>query len=903
MKSDKALESHFANHWLPWLALYHFLPVFHLREVVCGMIQFMSRGELTLNQLFDEQVTDSNSVSEAWVITPKPATTPLASYLQDRIRFLVWGNDASASFDPASDWSGLSVHPTLVEAVVSFGNYSNAASLARALDLHGTAEFPELSALVHCIETLSQSISEEVSELTDAIENTVTKLEMPLRAAALKFAGDCAALNDEWCKAKTIYDRVLVLLVKEKNQISDRLLSSLTAVTAQSLATASRVLEGNKCAASIYDRVHDRWPNVDPILYSVNASHESWVAHFSESAWPDDNRTSLLAPPLLIKTHDIEKPILDFLESDFSAANQKFHSRLRRQIALGSSLEARITKAAYARSIFSALVVEHQKRRDKAEFSIATRFLIESAMPKLVSSIEWDKDLIDFYVDAAMIQQVYDRSAAFDGVRTERQIVVIELLSGWAVKLSSDKKAIAALILEKLAQLAMQNQSTSNTSTNIGGRSLKALVDIAAHQPEWRTLASRPVAKAVATRLNTPGEWWTGKQQAAETATIYASAFADDDIDLVIKAAVNVLEQIDSGFWLVINPIQKFLCSVRAKKFIQADQALERRVIELLFRQGAAQGGDQANLIHCLRVFDSGLLEDAELKTRLHELIEGIKEKAGMVNNSGSTTNIRALLSVPGLAGLKGVDVALESIKKILQSIDSSLSSISLSVAYYPLLQIAVEHERIATGIGLSNEEFLHKLNPLADLLENLWKHAADDPTIFVPFSIPPSHVPDSVMVHNWTFASIQFAKLLGNTLVIEGAINSAAQAQPSIAKAIARAKLIQELSSGEESFDEEKVKESGKEAFYLNVGSLLSQIDASSEEGQARCQFLLQMCLQHGPNDLDMAVFIRSQQCGLVFTVFEPAAISAYIARLNNNSDRRLNFMPLLKQLGYREE
>lgn len=366
---------------------------------------------------------------------------------------------------------------------------------------------------------------------------------------------------------------------------------------------------------------------------------------------------------------------------------------------------------------------------------------------------------------------------------------------------------------------------------------------------------------------------------------------------------MNVLEQIDSGFWLVIQPIQNFLCSVRARTFIQADRALERKVVELLFRQGAAQGGDQANLIHCLRTFDSGLLEDVELKTRLHELIEGIKEKAGMVNSSVSTTNIQALLSVPALAGLDGVNVALYSIEKILQSIDSTHSSISLSVAYYPLLQITVEHERIAKGIGLSKGEFLKKLNSLGDLLENLWNQAAVDPAIFVPFSIPPNHVPDSVMVHNWTFASIQFAKLLGKISAVESAIDSAALAQPSIAKAVARAKLIQALSSGEESFDEGKVKENGKEAFYLNVGSLLSQIDTRSKEGKARCQFLLQMCLQHGPNDLDMAVFVRAQQCSLSLSVCQSAAISTYIARLNNNSDRRLNFMPLLKQLGYKED
>jgi hypothetical protein len=903
MKAHKALESHFANHWLPWLALYHFLPAPDLRDVVFGMVNSMSRGELTFNELFDEQLTDSDAVSEAWVITPKPATVPLASYLQARIRSLVWNNDAPAFFDPNVEWSGFPVHPSLIEAVVSFGSRPSNESLTRTQAPHPFAEHPELMALAHCIEALSQPASHgNVSEYADTIENSIAGLEVPLRAAALKFAGDYAALEDRWSEAATIYERVLLLLSIAKNPNWIRFLTGLTTVTVQSLATASRVLGGKESAVSIFDSVQERWPAVDPILFSVNASHESLIVHTGESNWPSDLRTSLLSAPLLIGTHDIERPILDFLESDFAQANQAFHSRLRRLIALGSGGETRVTKAVYARSIFSALAAEHQRRRDRTAFSVATCFLIDSGAPKLVSSIDWKKDLVEFYVDDAMIQLVQERSTAFDGVRAERQLLAIELLSGWAMQLSSDASGIAASILRQLAQFAIANEATSNSSTDIAGRSLKALKQIGTRQPEWLHLVSQPVAGAIVARLNKPG-WWTGMQEAAETATTYASAFVDEDLASVIEAAVRVLEQLDPSFWVVVRPIQNFITSARAGAFIRADQALERRVVELLLRQGTAQGSDQANLMHYLRTFDARLLEDSELKTRLQEAIEDIKKKAGMVNNSASVTNIQALLSAPTLAGLQGVKVALGSLEEIIKSTNSSRYNVSLPVAYYPLLQITVEHDRIATGVDISEEEFLQMLSPLSTLLENLWKHAANDPTVFVPFSIPPKQVPDPVVVHNWTFVSIQFARLLGVVTAIEGAIDFAAQAQPSIAKAVARAKAIQALSSGEENFDEAKVKNDGKDAFYLNIGSRLSQVDTSSDEGRARCRLLLQMCLQHGPNDLDMAVFIRTQQCGLNLAEGQPAAIATYMARLSTNPDRHLNFLPLLKQLGYKQD
>jgi hypothetical protein len=867
------------------------------------MIAAMSRGEFALDDLFEEQLIGSGSVSEAFVITPKPVTGAVASYMQTRVRYLVWKNDVAAFFDPNADWDALPIHPSLVECVVEFASHPSADFLTRAQVSHESAIYPELMAFAQCIEALSHPVSGgDVSHYADTIESPIAQLDLPLRAATLKFAGDYAALDDRWREAEMIYERVLLRLSEVENALLSPFVTGLTTVTVQSLTTASRVLRGNQSAADIFDSVYTRWPNVDKALFAANASHQSLVVHTREDHWPNDHRTSLLYAPLLINTHHIERPLIDFLGSNFTSANQGFGSRLRRQIALGSGGEASVTKAVYARSLFAALTAEHDKRRDKAAFSAATCFLIDSGVPNLASGINWSKDAVDFYVDRELIQLVQNRAGAFDGVRTERQMVAIELLSGWAIQLSRDASEIGVSILQQLAQLAMTNQATLSSGTDIADASLKAIGSIDRYHPTWSCLVSQPVAGAVVARLNTPG-WWTGMQVAAETAMTYVDAFAEDDLALVVKAAVDALEKSDPGAWVVIRPLEKFITSERASVIVRADKSLERRVVGLLLRQGTAEGSDQAHLIHYLRTFDANLLDDPELKSRLQEVIEDIKKSAAIVNSSAAPANIQALLSATKISGLQGVEIALGSLMAILKSADSPHRNISLPVAYYPLLQLAVENDRIAAGLCVSKQEFLRMLAPLGELLKNFWKQAAADPTLFVSFSFPPQQFLNPVVVHNWTFVSLQFARLLGEVEAIESAIDGAAEAQPAIAKAIMRAKTIQELSSGEDTFDEAKVKNDGNDAFYLNIGSRLSQVDVSTDEGRARCRLLLNMCLQHGPNDLDLAILSLAQQCGLTLEDSQGATVATYMARLKADRDRNLMFLPLLKQLGYKPE
>ncbi len=901
MNAPKPDPNSFTSNWLPWLALYHLLPVANLREVACGMVGAMSHGELTIHDLVEESLTGTDAVSERWSIEPKQISTPLGSYLLARIRALIWNNDASAHFDPQGDWSGLPVHPSVVEAVVMFGYRPDSEPLKQLSGEHSLDEYPELSVLTRCFEALvDRSNAERTTQIVDAIDSSAAQLQMPFRAVALKFFGDCAALQDQWGEASELYTRVLTLLATAEKEAWSDLRLRLTTVTVQSLAAASRTLEGNDAAAHVFDTAIRSLPEFDSALFRANASRDNFALRVNPSSWLFDGTTVSARAPFLIESHNIERPMIEALESDFSQAHKKFQARLRRQIALGSISEVRVTKGAFARSIFSYLTEMHKTKRDRSAFSVATHFLIDCEKPKLASNIHWSRELVETYVDNEMIELVRLRSTAYDGVRKERQILAVVLLSSWAMKLPSESSEVGGSILRLLAQFAKDNLATSNSSNDVCGDSLKALKKIGDRQPEWRSLASKPVAQAVLERLKEPG-WWTGRQDAAETAIAYEESFEEIDLESITYAAVDVLEQVDPSFWPVVRPLQVLLVSPRTGLAIRNNRQLERRVVELLLRNGIEQESEHASLMYYLRAFDASLLEDSELRVRLQEIVKSIETKARMVNSSASLGNIQALLSVPTISGLSGVRTALGSLDEILKSADRN--TISLPMAYSSLMQIANEHNEIAAGVGIPDSEFLEMLMPVIGPLQNLWARAAESPQLFVPFSIPRNEVPNLVLVHNWTFASLYFARLLGEEAAIADAIDAAAKAQPTIAKAVARAKAIQALASDDVDFDETSVSTDPREVFYLKLGVRISQLDIATDERERRCQLLMRMCLQHGPNDLDMAIFVKAAQCGLSLEQAHSTNLTTYVKRLRASQDRYLNFLPLLKQLGYRHE
>lgn len=906
MEQVKIRQAHFADNFLAWIVLRHFLSTSLLRELSDAMVVYMSSNTLQLSDLFSEVLDTSPVSTRSWAITPKPVSDPLAQYLQSRIRSFVWKNDEQIYTDLKGDGAISNISPHEIEAAAKLGTVDLALSNGDFDLIRQTTTQRSFSIFLHVLE-LAQNFEQAAKDpqFLEKILSSLAELETPLSGVAMKHFGDLFADMDDWEKASVMYRSTSTSLAKCSNPAWSEMHSSIAAMTAQSLANAEWVLQGIDEAAALYDLSSTEHGNVDAWLFSANSSHEALVARSSwKNGFPNDERTSILLAPLLVATHDLEAPLGSWLNEDYEKAYRQFWAILRRQMALGSGWESRITKAFYARCLLAGLMKEFKNRPNAALFRLAIRLAIESGDSKAASRIEWEKTTVNLHVDLESVHAFIQHAETYEGVRLERLSVLIELFSAWAVHLAEDKSEAAKAILSKLADIATKNLASFESSKDVGVKSLKALEKIGERRREWRKIASEDIVQAAIAHFE--GEaWWTGVAAAADTAAIYAGAFSASNLRAITEASVLLLEKIQpsDNFWVIVRPLQELLMSPSIVKFIHTDSKLEERMLKQILRFGLEQENAQARMMFHLRMFDSNLLQDKELGESLTSAIEKIQERATDINASYVIENIHALLNASTFSGLHGVKIAIEGLTKILCSADEGRASIMLSQAFSPLLSLANEQERIATSIGISHAEFQDLLSPFISLLHRFWTVAKERPTLFTSFSIPTSNTPNPVLVHNWTFVSIQFSRSLGHEAAIQDAISLAASTQPVLAPFIERARAIRSMLEPIYELDPIAIRDESRETFYLNLGRRLSEVSINSEDkARTFCKALLEMCLRHGPHDLDMSIFAIANQFRLAIDNGDLHLIG-YVQRLENDSDRRLNFAPMLRLLGYRNE
>lgn len=900
MEYHEIRKKHFSDNWLAWVVLHHFLPVSLLRELSSSMIESMSEGSLSLADLFDENFSVNSGVADAWMIRPRPVDDSLGMYLQARIRSFVWKNDERVLFDTGANLASGLISPYLVEAAVDLGKS----------DLSLSVE-----AFNHSLQNCQDSVKVILSIINEAkikldlgdsqeflghITDILQSVEMPLSGAIVKHLGDLLADRDDWEKADALYQKALCLFSSDGDAAWAELYSSILAITVQSFASSRRILLGNNAAAEVYDTSPEKWGSMNSVLFSANSSHESLSVHSGfGKEWPGDYRTSVLLSPLFMDAHNLDAPLLNWLDLRFDDAHKKFWAVLRRQIALGSGGESRSTKIFYAQSIIDHLKSVFEKQRNIYSFLMAVRLVIESENAESAAKIEWDEKTIGFYVDERCVELIVRHAEAYEGVQFQRQSVAVELLSSWAVHIPTEKHTVAEKILSYLSELAVKNLASIEASKDVGVKSMKALKEIAKRRKELRHVAPHAISRAVVTHLSGDG-WWTGAATAAETAMLYADVFSEPDLKDVTEAALRLLEKIlpSANLWVVVRPVQELLMTPCLRGLIGTDTELEKRVLTQILRFGLEQEDEQANMMHYLRLFDENLLGEHELGISLANAIGKVKERAKNIGSSNVLENIQALLSASTFSGLSGVEAALDGISKALMSAGDKHQCIVLPYAYSPLLMLSIEHERIANSIGLSDEEFKAFLRPLLELTMRVWSVAKEKLTPFVPFSIPQSNTPNSVAVHNWVFTSMQFAQLLGEESAMQNAIAEAAAAQPAIAAPVERARAIRALSDVEYKVDLSKIRSESRDVFYLNMGRRISIMSGSENDSSPElCKLLLDMCFLYGPHDLDLSVFVVAAQLGLVvddgYSYYK-----RYMERLEGDKDRRLNFIPLLQRI-----
>lgn len=900
MHTDKGScrKLHFEGNWLTWVVLRHFLPAPLFRELAYVIVDRISDNALTLDQLFDETITDGLPCLDSWLVQPLETNSNLASYLQYRIRSLIWTSDSeSPPFHQENSEKPHVISSEIFDMIVNLGaaDLMSAKTLLEDIPDINQPSFIQFVAAFKatCVSWKSQNTEDFLTKL----EPCIRSIEMPLVAVVTKHLGDLCADEDEWDKAQALYKIAICRLTDYEDPSWKDFIGLLNAIITQSLAAATLTIDGAEKAASFFTDFLGKTNLCDNPLLLANATYDAMVismmGDYLKNRQPD-RRATLLSPPLLHNTHEISGAVEPWLRADFSDAHRRFWAVLRRQTALGSAMESRKTKALYARSIIDDLDQNIARKRQPQSFYMAIRLLLESGDTKSVAQIRWNEQLIDIYVDEHCVDFVISHALAHAGSKLDRQLVAVELFRGWTEQISPARTDVATSMLKNIALLAREPLSFYE-NLNLGGRSLKALQSIAKKRPELRRSLEPEVATAIMEKLHSP-ESWRNSETAIETALEYMEIFPDETLGTIIKSTLSMLDQISpkAGLWPVVRPALNLLTSESVKCLSTKEPELGRRIVSTILHFGLQQDSENARLLFYLHNFDAALLRDDSIRNKLQDTVKKVRLRATVINSSNAVENIQALLLAPAVSGYDGVKDALTGLTRILESAKESHPSIALPFAYDTLLLLTVRQQQIAIDISVSLDEFRSWLQPLVPLVINLWAVAKNQPLVFAPFSFPPAVKPDSVIIHNWAFASAQFAKELGQVKEIQEVL-TAATANPELSSGIYLARATRSAAGEDDNIDPGSIRAENRDTFYSALGRrlvLLQRLDAKL--GIEVCKALLDQCLNLGPREIDAAVYLSAIRLNMSGYVTH-ASLSDYMKRLENSRDLRLTLAPIL--------
>jgi len=902
-QDNEALRTqHFTDNWLAWAALHHFLTAPLIRELSYVIVDRMSNGAINLTQLFDETVYGNPDSLAMWLIRPLETPSPLARYLQLRIRTFAWQSDlgfiANFTKEESTEHHGR-INPSLLDKAVALGSADFESAVNILKDMEDT-EQTSFTIIVNTFNWARESVmSSSTDEFITSLESKISSIDLPLDAVILKHFGDLCADIDAWEKAKALYEKTEQRLVNGIPSAWHDLCLSLRAIISQSRAAAIFTLDGAKPAADFLMGALEQSTTCNAPVLLENASFDAYVAAMKASSGlnlklPRDHRSTLLLPPLFHKTHSIDIALNYWLAGKFSDANQQFWAVLRRQIALGSLIESRKSKFHYARSILDDIDQAKPIKNQLEAFSMALRLLVESGDRESAAKLPWSQKLVDTCVNSHCVDLTVAHAKAHSGSRLERQMVAIVLFREWCVRTNIDRTDVAISMLKYISTLALE-PSSFYSGEDIGGLSLKALQYVGQKRPELRPYIMSEVATAVSEKLHTPG-FWTGTQEALDTALSYVDVLPDDSLKKVIDSTLSLLDEIDpkAGVWVIVRPAIRLLISDPVRRFAKKTPDLESRIISLILRFGLGHESEYANVMFYLHEFDSALLREDSVQDRLKNVVTHLRQKATEINSSNVASNILALLYAPSVSGLDGVKDALKGMRLILESAKKPHPSIALSIAYDPLLLLADRKEQIAGDILMSAKKFVSLLKPLVPLVTDLWNVAIDQPLLFTSFSIPSATIPDSTLVHNWTVASLRFAKSLNKDQQIKEAIASA-ETQPLLRDAIKLGRATLSLAAEYDAGDTENIRTESREAFYSSLGRRLALLQKLDDE-QARdlCTVLLDQCCRFGPQELDAAVFLSAIHLG-ISERNRYITLSDYRKKIDNNRILQLALLPIL--------
>jgi len=894
-------RSHFLQNWLVWAALRHFLPASHIRELSITIVDQLSGGRVEFGQLFEDLTTEGPEWLGLWVVRPLKTNSALAHYLQKRVRMFVCQSDSEVEFFVEGDLVAVQTQAHLLEQMIALG--SSSIDIADSSLSHMSSAGQEsANDFVATFKYGSSNImnSTDISFL-EGLKPLIERFEMPLAAVVAKHFGDLCVDLDDWKKASLLYLHAKDLLDRKNEFGWNDLHLSLRSIVTQSIAAVDRNIESARHAASRFDSELEGATLTEKTLLLTNATTDSLASALVVSNTNEvrNRRTDILLPPLVQRTHTLSSALANWVNREFDAARSSFQTVLRRQIALGCAFESRRTKMMFAHCLLDALAENSDSENRDSLFRHAMFLLIESEESDAVKKIQWSEQLVNRYVDQGCVERVIAHAEDYSGARIARQMTVLALFQCWSELISPDNVKISTAMLRYITSRALEALRPFSENESTGKASLSALKHLGIKRPELRGEIIEDITTIITKNISSRN-FFAGGITALEIADIYLDVFPDDLLGEVIAVTIETLEGIKSpnGPWIVIRPALRLLVSDSVKRYARMESELGRRIVSLIMRFGLEQENEQARLLFYLYDFDPSLLREESIRTPLRGVIAIIEERALKINSSSSAENINALLLAPMISGHDGVRIAFDAIYKTLNSARDGKPSVCFSLVYQPLMTLANEHQRIMNEIDATDVEFRGWMENILEMILEVWRKAKETPSILSSFSFFSGNEANPVVVHNWTFATIQYAKSLKQENKIDQIIDELGEASPLLG-AIKRARVVRFIAGQSSTENIDTIRSEESSVFYLTLGKRLASLrEMDPDSAREMCSALLDQCFRLGPNEFDAAILCVAAHLNMD----ELAARcnhSDYLRRLRGKKDLELILVPILQSLG----
>jgi hypothetical protein len=907
MMSDNPVSlraQYFTRHWQLWASLHHFLSAPLLRELLVVIVEQVSSRSLAFGDLFDDAVSASHAEMATWLLRLRDVNDELSSYLQRRIHSILWQQDTTCYVPTDHALAKQLEAANALETALQFGVFDF--SVLRLQWRNVQAQLPT-AGLQESFSFFKDALIEAGQKLSSALEGPAVAsfdillkaIPAPLDSVVAKHLGDLYADIDDWVGSTQLYKQAAHRIQKPLSGWSG-LRVSLRPLIVQSQASALRRLRGAESAETRLSSLQKVAARRNPLLVA-NASFDarSFYHQASESIRPAPAHYTfaLLPPPLLLGSQDLSAPLRSWLDGDRREASVHFWAVLRRQIALGSTMETRTTKALYARSLVDRLEDQNVEQCSEDEFYLAVRLLIESGDLKAAKAIRWHESLVNRFVNEALLEAIEQCASRYEADSRGRRSVLVPLFSSWCFLLPSEKVGLAQPMLSSLVQIVRAGEASSMGFRNAAIEGLEALTVIAKRRPELRSFASAEVTEAMVAMLN-DRSYWNLHPAALDASIAFCDALNEQQLRSLVNCVLALADQLSekSQNWLLLGATLRFLISRPVKMLSQANSSFGRRIVATILRFGAQEGVEGPRILFYLHDFDSALLRDESVAKSLVEPIADLRRRVHQINSSNVSEHILALLIAPQISGQDGVKDAVDSLRDLLgAALAPKAMTIGLPNAYQPILQLATNRAQTARELNLSSQTFDSWIRPLLPLVASLWERAENQPSLFAPFRIPPTDLPNAVVVHNWVYASLALATTLDYKSEMLSALDRAAN-NLSLVSAITLGKSTRSLNpSDPEPVNIGSIQAEGRQTYYDNLGRRLAYLQLlDGEQKREFCKTLLTLCFRHGPRAIDAAVILEAIRCNLLQPIADGEE-RHYMRRLDSDRETKLAIEPLL--------